>query len=94
IESLEAINIGNIILNDEIYRDTDKECEWIDTEQKNGQQARIALIRRDSVDTGTHGGLHDLDMAAYIPKMTFEIESSIPPLYEQTEAGLALVLIF
>ncbi|KAG6871741.1 hypothetical protein C0992_010386, partial [Termitomyces sp. T32_za158] len=75
IESLRAIKImhrdisfGNIIINEEIYCESDKEFELIDVD---GQDAPVALIRRARVDIGVRGGLHDLDMAAYIPETAF-----------------------
>ncbi|KAG6876484.1 hypothetical protein C0992_012810 [Termitomyces sp. T32_za158] len=78
IESLEAIKIihrdisfGNIILNKEIYCDTDRELEWIDVDGVDGKPSRVALLRRETVDIGTVGGLHDLDMATYIPETVF-----------------------
>ncbi|KAG6874868.1 hypothetical protein C0993_011858 [Termitomyces sp. T159_Od127] len=84
IESLEAIDIihrdisfGNIIINKEIYCDTDKDFEWIDIDLC-GQPARVALVRRETIDIGVSGGLHDLDMAAYIPKTAFYQEDIYP----------------
>ncbi|KAG6883433.1 hypothetical protein C0993_006218 [Termitomyces sp. T159_Od127] len=84
IESLEAIDIihrdisfGNIVINKEIYCDTDKVFEWIDIDLY-GQPARVALVRRETVDIGFSGGLHDLDMAAYIPKAEFDQEEIVP----------------
>ncbi|KAG6881171.1 hypothetical protein C0993_002529, partial [Termitomyces sp. T159_Od127] len=84
IESLEAIDIihrdisfGNIIINKEIYCDTDKDFEWIYV-HLYGQPARVALVRRETVDIGVGGGLHDLDMAAYIPKSVFIEMQGIP----------------
>ncbi|KAG6876808.1 hypothetical protein C0992_011706, partial [Termitomyces sp. T32_za158] len=82
IESLQAINIihrdisfGNIIIDKEIYCGTDKEFELIDVD---GQDGPVALVRRETVDIGAGGGLHDLDMAAYIPKTAFVRKSNIP----------------
>ncbi|KNZ77649.1 hypothetical protein J132_04684 [Termitomyces sp. J132] len=68
------ISFGNIILNEEIYCDTDKECQWIEVEW-DARPARVALIRREFVDIHTIGGLHDLDMAAYIPKTLYTLDS-------------------
>ncbi|KAG6871429.1 hypothetical protein C0993_003298 [Termitomyces sp. T159_Od127] len=80
IESLEAIDImhrdisfGNIIINEEIYCDTDKDFEWIYVDLD-----RVALVRRETVDIGASGGLHDLDMAAYIPKTAFNQKNIYP----------------
>ena len=58
------ISFGNIILNKEIY--CDQELQLIDVEQDDAQQVQVALIRRRNVDIQTIGGLHDLDMVAYI----------------------------
>ncbi|KAG6894109.1 hypothetical protein C0992_007464 [Termitomyces sp. T32_za158] len=84
IESLQAINIihrdisfGNIIIDKEIYCGTDKEFELIDVD---GQDGPVALVRRETVDIGARGGLHDLDMAAYIPKAVFVQKLGIPSL--------------
>ncbi|KAG6883731.1 hypothetical protein C0993_004266, partial [Termitomyces sp. T159_Od127] len=84
IESLEAIDIihrdisfGNIIINEEIYCDTDKAFEWIDVDL-DGQRARVALVRRETVDIGASGGLHDLDMASYILKTVLTREEIFP----------------
>ncbi|KAG6882849.1 hypothetical protein C0992_010498 [Termitomyces sp. T32_za158] len=78
IESLEAIDIihrdisfGNIIINEEVYCDTDKEFQLIYVDLEDRKRACVALIRRESVDIGVKGGLHDLDSAAYIPKTVF-----------------------
>ncbi|KAG6876804.1 hypothetical protein C0992_011702, partial [Termitomyces sp. T32_za158] len=82
IESLQAVNIihrdisfGNIIIDKEIYCDTDKEFELIDVD---GQDGPVALVRRETVDIGARGGLHDLDMAAYIPKTAFVHKLDVP----------------
>ncbi|KAG6884888.1 hypothetical protein C0992_005654 [Termitomyces sp. T32_za158] len=94
IESLEAIKIihrdisfGNIILNEEIYCDTDKEFDWIYEDKEDGKRGRVALIRRETVDIGVSGGLHDLDSAAYIPKTAFVPKSRLPPAIRPPEVA-------
>ncbi|KAG6876198.1 hypothetical protein C0993_004966 [Termitomyces sp. T159_Od127] len=68
------ISFGNIIINEEIYCDTNKDFEWIYVDLD-----RVALVRRETVDIGASGGLHDLDMAAYIPETVFIQQSKRPP---------------
>ncbi|KAG5640245.1 hypothetical protein DXG03_009696 [Asterophora parasitica] len=70
------VSFGNIVLNDELYAD-DKQCVRIRMKYKYGVERLSALIRRAFVDIGYAGGLHDLDMAAYIP-------STLPQLGEDS----------
>lgn len=70
IEALAAIGIihrdvsmGNIVLNCEDYDPL--ESEVVSTRTSLGH---VFLVRRAPVHIGLGGGLHDLDMAAFIPK--------------------------
>ncbi|KAG5639211.1 hypothetical protein H0H81_005690 [Sphagnurus paluster] len=74
IESLEGagfihrdISMGNIILNDEDYEDNEKVLPS-EISIDGGAPTKAIFLRRDFVDLGSPGGLHDLDMAATIPK--------------------------
>ncbi|KAG6874823.1 hypothetical protein C0992_006416 [Termitomyces sp. T32_za158] len=93
IESLQDLEIihcdisfGNIILDEEIYRETDKVVQWIDVDQEDNRRGRIALVRRERVDIGAIGGLHDLDVAAYIPGTVFPWKSRKPPVSRPPES--------
>ncbi|KAG6892477.1 hypothetical protein C0993_003728, partial [Termitomyces sp. T159_Od127] len=95
IESLEAIKIihrdisfGNIILNKEVYCDTDRAFEWINVYGVDSQRCSVALIRREPVDIGTCGGLHDLDMAAYLPETAFIDKEKWPPISVRARVGI------
>ncbi|RDB21963.1 hypothetical protein Hypma_011048 [Hypsizygus marmoreus] len=56
------ISMGNIVLNSEDYPASQPAVNYI-----NVDGTLAAFVRRDFVDLGADGGLHDLDMAAFIP---------------------------
>ncbi|KAG5640042.1 hypothetical protein DXG03_001558 [Asterophora parasitica] len=69
------VSFGNVVLNDELYAD-DEQCVRIRIKYKDGVERLSALIRRAFVDIGSDGGLHDLDMAAYIPSTLPQLEKT------------------
>ncbi|KAF5372366.1 hypothetical protein D9615_009256 [Tricholomella constricta] len=75
------ISMGNIILSDEKYANPDK-SEHVNVDFGNGKLVEAALVRRQSAPMPSAGGLHDLDLATFIPK-------SVPPTKEHwvTDGG-------
>ncbi|KAF5367273.1 hypothetical protein D9615_010447 [Tricholomella constricta] len=62
------VSFGNIVLSDEKYANPDEQCEGVNIDFGDGKAVRAALVRRQSVLMPSSGGLHDLDMAAFIPE--------------------------
>ncbi|KAF5372345.1 hypothetical protein D9615_009309 [Tricholomella constricta] len=68
------ISFGNIVLSDEKYANPDKKCESVNVDFGDGNSVEAVLVRRQSAPMPSSGGLHDLDMAASIPKSVPKLE--------------------
>ncbi|KAF5367272.1 hypothetical protein D9615_010449 [Tricholomella constricta] len=71
------VSFGNIVLSDEKYANSDKECEGVNIDSGDGKAVRAALVRRQSILMPSSGGLHDLDSAASIPKSVPKLERPV-----------------
>ncbi|KAF5372341.1 hypothetical protein D9615_009305 [Tricholomella constricta] len=71
------ISFGNIVLSDEKYANPDKKCESVNVDFGDGNSVEAVLVRRQSAPMPSSGGLHDLDMAASIPKSVPKLEDPV-----------------
>ncbi|KAF5372297.1 hypothetical protein D9615_009302 [Tricholomella constricta] len=71
------ISFGNIVLSDEKYANPDKKCESVNVDFGDGNSVEAMLVRRQSAPMPSSGGLHDLDMAASIPKSVPKLEDPV-----------------
>ncbi|KAF5372336.1 hypothetical protein D9615_009279 [Tricholomella constricta] len=62
------ISMGNIILSDENYANPEKKRDHVHIDFGDGKSIEAALVRRQPAPMPSSGGLHDLDMTAFIPE--------------------------